>query len=305
MSGFIKKVGTTPVRGNGFIIDSFNTTDNKEFNAPSLRAVEDRTDNNLLLCGVFMNFPTGGQKVNGWQISDAIGYSGTPAQFNPVVGLYVPSGYHGTIISPQICAFDTSDFDTSASYSVTVIFADNDTTYTGKMENLTEEADPVADETLESKLRVRLGTFYNGGGFRPEIWNVSNSSLFIKAIKLEKGSSCTPVKMVGKEYGIFDLVKSYLSDKITTITGTFTTNASGEASAIVNYPTSFTKENCVVLSAGISDKDGNYHYYKTGSDKTSTREYVMLNDGYVNIYYQGTSTDASATLNYRVVLYKF
>jgi hypothetical protein len=202
-----------------------------------------------------------------------------------------------------------SDFDMDAVYSISVIFDDRETETIGKLENLTEAVHPVADETFDNKLRVRLSSFYNGGVLSLEIWNVSNSYVFIKSIKLEKGSSCTPIKTVGKEYGINGMIASYImnnvTDKFYTFTGTFTTNSNGEARANLAYPSGFSKENCVVLSAGISDKAGNYHYYKTGSDKLSTREYVMLSDGYVNVYYQGTSTDANATLNYRVVLYKF
>lgn len=51
MAKYIKKVGVTPTRANGFIIDSFNTGDDKRFNAPSINAVNQRlatTDSNIL-----------------------------------------------------------------------------------------------------------------------------------------------------------------------------------------------------------------------------------------------------------------
>lgn len=51
---FAKKVSDTVVKGFGEIIDSFNTGDNKHTNAPSLQAVIDRTDNNLLFNSEFV-----------------------------------------------------------------------------------------------------------------------------------------------------------------------------------------------------------------------------------------------------------
>lgn len=51
---FAKKVSATEVSGRGEIIDSFNTGDDKHTNAPSLQAVIDRTDNNLLFNSEFV-----------------------------------------------------------------------------------------------------------------------------------------------------------------------------------------------------------------------------------------------------------
>ena len=312
MSGFIKKVGVTPTRGNGFIIDSFHTTDNKEFNAPSLRAVEDRTDNNLLLCGLFVNATISGSKVNGWSIelNHSSSYTGSPAQFLPIAGLWLPAGYEGIIKSPYFSDFSGSTIDVDEQYSVTILYGSNsgiDNAQVAKIENITSGI--PAEVTLDGKLKIVIPTLRSGGRFWVYVFNLANSDMFIQGIKLEKGTTCTDFQLIGKDYGIYGMIDESISsaflNRFTTLTGTFTTNANGEASANLAYPSGFSKENCVVLSVGISDKTGNYHYYKTGSDKSSTREYVMLSDGYVNVYYQGTSTDASATLNYRIVLYKF
>ena len=48
----IKKVGASPIR-NGQVINSFVTGDNPELNAPSISAVEKRTNNNIFLSGDF------------------------------------------------------------------------------------------------------------------------------------------------------------------------------------------------------------------------------------------------------------
>ena len=312
MSGFIKKVGVTPTRGNGFIIDSFHTTDNKEFNAPSLRAVEDRTDNNLLLCGSFVNATISGSKVNGWsvELNPSSSYTGSPAQFLPVAGLWLPAEYEGIIKSPYFSDFAGDSVDIDEPFSVTILYGSNSglvNAQVAKLENITSRV--ATDTTLDGKLRVIITTFRSGGKVWFYVFNLTNADMFIQGIKVEKGTTCTDFQLIGKDYGIYGMIDESISsaflNRFTTLTGTFTTNSNGEASAILAYPSGFSKENCVVLSAGISDKTGNYHYYKTGSDKSSTREYVMLSDGYVNVYYQGTSTDANATLNYRVVLYNF
>lgn len=309
MAQFIKKVGTTPVRGNGFIIDSFNTNDNKQFNAPSLNAVEERTDNNLLFCGAFINFQTGGARVNGWENLAASDYSGSPAQFNPVAGLSVPGGYGGTLRSPYLCAFDMGDLDLTKPYSFTVIYNTESSGISGskvaKIENVVESSThPIVDVTLDDALRITIGTLYGGGKVNFGIDNLTQQTIFIIGIKMEQGATCTPFNLIGKDYAVSGAVENSINSKIATIRGTFLTNANGEASANINYPWSFYKENSAVIAVGITDSNGRYHYHKLSSDKTCTREYVILDDGYVNIYYQGTSADANSMLDYRIVLLK-
>lgn len=71
MAQFIKKVATTPVRGNGFIINSWNTNDNKELNAPSMAIVEERADNNLLFNSDFSLVNDGGRRsLYGWTFDE-------------------------------------------------------------------------------------------------------------------------------------------------------------------------------------------------------------------------------------------
>ena len=309
MAQFIKKVGTTPVRGNGFIIDSFNTNDNKQFNAPSLNAVEERTDNNLFFCGAFINFQANGTSVNGWDIIPAAGYSGSPAQFNPVAGISVPGGYIGTLRSPYFCSFDIGDLDLTKPYSFSVIYNIDRSGITGskvaKIENVVESSThPIVDVTLDDALRITIGTLYGGGKVNFGIYNLTQQPIFIIGVKMEQGATCTPFSLIGKDYAVSGAVENAISSKISTIRGTFLTNANGEASANINYPAGFWKENSAVIAVGISDSNGRYHYHKLSSDKTCTREYVILDDGYVNIYYQGTSADANSMLDYRIVLLK-
>ena len=306
MAQYIKKVGTTPVRGNGFIVDSFNTNDNKQFNAPSLNAVMERTDNNLLLCGLFVNFTNSGTKVNGWEVQPSSSYSGTPAQFLPVAGLWLPAGYNGVVKSPYFSAFDGSDVSADEPFSATILYGTNsglNNVQVAKIENFSSIS-PV-DVTLDDKLKITIPTLRSGGRFWVYVNNLTSADIFIQGIKLEKGTSCTDFQYVGKDYGIAGMVEDGISNKIATITGTFITNANGEASVNLNYPAGFSKSNCVVIAVGISDSNGRFHYHKISSDKTCTREYVICDDGCVNIYYQGTAADASSTLEYRVTLYKF
>ena len=109
MAQYIKKVGVTPVRGNGFIIDSFNTNDNKQFNAPSLRAVEEYFDNNILYASWFSAISRGGlgtdETVCGWSVNNPD--SNSPAQFTPVAGIVLQSG-RNYVKSPMYTAFDST-----------------------------------------------------------------------------------------------------------------------------------------------------------------------------------------------------
>lgn len=213
MGKYIKKVGVTPVRGNGFIINSFHTNDNKMFNAPSLGAVEDRTDNNLLFNGALINFRTGGFKVNGWNVVKATSYVGSEAVFSPLSGLIVPGGYQGTLVSPNYCASDSSDFDFTSPYSLSFLIGDlgSSDTVVGKIENILDTGvQPTIDTVLDERLKVSMDTFRSGGRLSIRIQNVTEDTLLIMAVKLEKGPTCTDIKMVGKEYG----VQSYVIDKI-------------------------------------------------------------------------------------------
>ena len=213
MGKYIKKVGVTPVRGNGFIIDSFHTNDNKMFNAPSLGAVEDRTDNNILFNGALVNFRSGGYNVNGWKVVKATTYVGSEAVFSPMSGLIVPGGYRGTLYSPSYCAIDSSDFDFTSPYSMSFLigaFGSSDTVL-GKIENIIETGmQPTFSEVLDERLKVTMDTFRSGGTLSLRIENLTEDTLLILAVKLEKGPTCTDIKMVGKEYG----VQSYVIDAI-------------------------------------------------------------------------------------------
>lgn len=211
MAQFIKKVGVTPVRGNGFIIDSFNTNDNKRFNAPSLDAVLDRTDNNLLLCGVFSNFQSGGLAVNGWSVA-------APGVFSPVVGLALPANFNGTVVSPKFTSPDTWTFRLNSEVtSLQIVFRTtsdmSSAPIVGKVENI-RLTNPQIDATLDGKLKVFVGSYSQGGGLTFTLENLTSSYLYIQAIKFEIGSSCTPIQYIGKEYGIYNVVKQY-SDNAT------------------------------------------------------------------------------------------
>ena len=241
MAQFIKKVGVTPVRGNGFIIDSFNTNDNKRFNAPSLDAVLDRTDNNLLLCGVFSNFQSGGLAVNGWRATNRTGYTGAPATFSPIVGLTLPANYEGYVTTPKFARLDGNSLDReNIAYSLQVVFgtvSPSSAGYTpiiGKMENKKGTSSPIIDETIDSKLRVQVGTFLGGGGLDIYFYNLTNAPLYINAVKFERGTSCTPIQENGKEYGIYNIVKQY-SDNATSNLVTKTANGVQQINGDDNY----------------------------------------------------------------------
>lgn len=316
MAQYIKKVAVTPVRGNGFIIDSLNTNDNEHFNAPSLALVKNNIDNNLLFNGAFLNFRGGGFKVNGWTIAKNALYVGAEAVFSASSGLIVPPGYKGTLTSPAFSCFDNSTLDLTKPYSLTVLFGvvGSSGEIVGKAENITNSAVmPIVLKIFDGKLKVTMNYIALGGALQLLIENIGSNALSIHGVKFEVGSSCTPFILNGKQYGVQNLVsdaiaakiKSDVTDKFSVLTGTLTTNASGEASVNLSYPSGFDVTNCVVISVAVSDKYGEYHFHKNGSDGTSTREYCVLRNGGISLYYQGTSTDASTTITYRVALYRF
>lgn len=316
MAQYIKKVAVTPVRGNGFIIDSFNTNDNKHLNAPSLALLEDNIDNNLLFNGAFLNFYGGGFKVNGWTIAKNALYVGAEAVFSALSGLIVPPGYKGTLTSPYFTAADNSTLDLTKPYSLTVLFGEMGTSeeVVGKAENITYSTSmPLVFKIFDGRLKITMNYIALGGCLQLHIENVGEDALSIHGIKFEIGASCTPFVVNGKQYGVQKAVsdaidakiKSNVTDKFSVLTGTLTTNANGEASVNLSYPSGFDVTNCVVISVAVSDKYGEYHFHKNGSDGTSTREYCVLRNGGISLYYQGTSTDASTTITYRVALYRF
>lgn len=223
MSQYIKKVGVTPVRGNGFIVDSFHTNDNKKFNAPSIGAVEDRADNNLLFSSAFSAFSSSGQKVNGWSIEASNSYTGDmPAAFLPVTGLMLPANFSGTLTSPRF--MPTNPYRSvykDRSYSLTILFRVGvlpDMTsepLVGKIENIINDTTYV--ETFGDSLRVEFSYIAANGRFTCDLYNLTEYPIHIDAIKYELGPTATSFETIGKDQGVIDTIAQMI-DNATNIT---------------------------------------------------------------------------------------
>lgn len=105
--------------------------------------------------------------------------------------------------------------------------------------------------------------------------------------------------------------KVYVKDDYAVLTGTITM-ASGTGSTTVNYPTGFTKNNCVVISYGQENADTknsyNFGYGIKSTDYTrgSMTRNVSLKDSNIeiSIYNPVVDGEGNKTYNYKIVLMK-
>lgn len=223
MGQFIKKVGTTPTRGNGFIIDSFNTNDDKQFNAPSIDAVLKRTDNNILFDANFSALDIGGidESVCGWTLTKA---SGIFAQFAPIVGVMINPTTKIVLKSPQYSDYQGlfavakyNEGREAPAFSISVLV--EQTTYPSgdpqpdpivvKFENIVSPYNVAAIPVYEDasgNFTLKVSQIL-GGSFSFTFDNTSSFSYSIKNIKVETGASCTPYKLYGKDAGTLDTMR--------------------------------------------------------------------------------------------------
>lgn len=198
MAQYIKKVSVIPVRGNGLIIDSFNTNNDKHSNAPSISAVQERTDNNILFGADLSAYAA---NEAGWSSVKMQGYVGAPITFAPIMGAIVPPNYDGQIKSPMMCDYNGKGGERSAPYSCTIGYKTTGDISVEptiiKIENFDETGKSGNVENL-----LELNVFISGAFFFIGIKNLSSSNVYISYIKLERGTSCTPFYQVGKDAAI-------------------------------------------------------------------------------------------------------
>lgn len=225
MSGYIKKVGTTPVRGNGFIIDSFHTNDNKALNAPSLNAVEGRTDNNLLYMGFLGSMSDGGVTSDtgasscGWKYSRATGNAAF-AGFAPVNGFMAMGGAKGVLQAPMISEFSVNTkaylgYTSGSNFSLSFLFMSisnpigEDIPLTlGKIENVTYLNREEKVFNYDDKLKISVATITEGGYFRINIECPDSQYGFaIPYIKLEYGATATKMHYANPLIGVQDAIE--------------------------------------------------------------------------------------------------
>lgn len=223
MAQYIKKVGTTPTRGNGFIIDSFNTNDDKQFNAPSIDAVEKRTDNNILFDANFSAIDTGGtdSSICGWTLTKV---SGIFAQFAPVSGVVISQQTKIVLTSPLYTDFQGlfinpkyNEGREAPPFSIAVQV--EQTSYPSgdpqpdpivvKFENIVYPYNIAAIPVYEDasgNFTLKVSQVM-GGSFSFTFDNTSEWTYCIRNLKVEVGASCTPYTLLGKDAGTLDTMR--------------------------------------------------------------------------------------------------
>lgn len=326
MATYIKKIATTPTRGNGFIVDSFNTTDNPSYNAPSLRAVEERNDNNLLyggnLTSSFIKKVGNVSNAQGWNVTKT---SNTGSfYFAETIGYNFLPGFVGYLSSPNFLAKNgiagTSEIGEELKFSLTVLYtvgsASSGTDFkTAKLENISLYPGPWPTEPFidESGVTVSLSSLHHNVYIKISVTGSSNIN--IKYIKLERGTTATPVSWVSKDPGIMQAslnaarvaLLSSENAYIFTVEGTFTTGSDGHASIQLDVPLDCTQSNTTVLSYGVIDGYDNLIFSENNAEYSVSRTSILI-DSSSNFYlrYLGTNAaDMSATLSYRVTFLKF
>lgn len=219
MAQYIKKVGETPVRGNGFIIDSFHTNDNKALNAPSLNAVEGRTDNNLLYMGnlgAIKSIGSSGLSAGGWTFTKDAGITAY-AGFTSVNGFMAGGGVKGILVAPFISSVsaEVSEFlgySSSANFSLSFLFksfqnpiGEEVPLTLGKIENVTYLNRETKVFNFDDKLKISILTLCEGGCCRIHVeCPDSDYGFAIPYVKLEYGATATKMHYANPLIGVQD-----------------------------------------------------------------------------------------------------
>lgn len=222
MAQYIKKVGVTPTRANGFIIDSFNTGDDPHYNAPSIYAVQEkldgidsefsdmtdeielRADNNLLFAGDFRALSQGGSEVaNGWSLSRISGTGNM--SWASVVGIVVGANTTISVRSPMYAPQDSTFAVHPISVSVLYKQMSGSGTLvdkTAKWENIQPPytVSSIPTYTESGVITLKITQIY-GGYFALQV-ATSSYMVGVKAIKVEYGEACTPIATAGRDAGV-------------------------------------------------------------------------------------------------------
>lgn len=306
----MKKIATTPVRGNGFIVNSQATTDNPDVNAPSLTQLN-KGDNNLLFGSDFTQ--AGASRV--WDITS--GGTGATPTFTAIAMVIPQSCKHniksatiGSVVTQAI--LDEWDLFTLSIYysasgdlSAPVYKASAQITKTELFTNPLNKAILSYNGT-----RIDLNT-YGGGKLIFSIYGdnadgSAQTTLYIKKIVFERGSG-SPIHGLNKDAGILGAIEG-VYDKFKVISGSITLPEDSDTSDVFagvykSYPTGFTKNNTYVLSAKFDDINGNFRFYDTANEHNCTRPWIVLEDEDINVSYYGSLLyEHGRTVNFKVLL---
>lgn len=225
MSQWLKKVGDTPLRSNGFILDSFATNDSKEFNAPSIRAVEERTDNNLIFGSNFRGVPSGAHddaSLCGWTIEGS-----DIDQFFKGDGIRIVGDMNGdttthTIYSPKFYLDNVHALDSAPAFSLSLEIEQGDYSsgedprdpFIAKLENIVSPYNPQSMPVFDDPrgyFEIKVNSILDGV-LAIDFINYSNKDFYIHWIKFEIGEACTSYHEINKDESTRDAILKAVND---------------------------------------------------------------------------------------------
>lgn len=199
---FAKKVSDTNVKGYGNIIDSFNTGDDRTTNAPSIAAVEKRTDNNLLINGELTSQQDISMYIEGETYSiktSLLGWTTPLSSSNS--GLLIPSS--GLVSFPTTLSqywYDSHQVDELKAAIPYLTFSFEYKVSGGSWNKVAktfniEEATSSTEISLVTVEAMTISLKPLVGGMAQVRFNQApNSDVYIRNVKLERGTSATEFK---------------------------------------------------------------------------------------------------------------
>ena len=202
---YIKKIDSIPLVDGGKVVNSFATNDDHKTNAPSMAAVENRDDNNLLFNGWFCN--TSNDLPLGWTFTKTSpgSYISSAGPYGVVIGNTVEGG----IRTPRyynVANVVESDFCISVTVCFSIGQSDPLTGRTVVCENvISSDTERVIVD--EDGFLMRFAGVIIGGCTGFYIKNVSGQSVFIHGIKIETGKKASKFITYSKDAEITNLIK--------------------------------------------------------------------------------------------------
>ncbi len=316
MAKYIKKVGVTPTRANGFIIDSFNTGDDKHFNAPSLAAVEKRlssTDSNILFNSDFTDTTRGGYGYGnngfpvGWERAgdrplNYLTNNGLVWTVNSLLDMV--SDITSPAILPDWLNNSSNYVDFNSYFPITVSI---------KYYTMVSGGDPgavsIASVTFTSKdpaRKILVNSFGDGASFYVDLLsngrlnfgltsNNPTTRFILMAVKAEYGENATPFVSTIKDAVIAEQIEK-LKSFIVVDKKTYTIGGTPPAGNVGSLAMDVSKTGYQPI--GIIGIQGNM-----GARLCVVDYYVSGNYAFIN-YYKAIGESASATINVDVLYMK-
>lgn len=267
---YIKKIESIPLVDGGNVINSFATNDNPKTNAPSIQAVIDRTDNNLLFNGNLRN-----NTKAGWVVSKSsgAGYISDAGPYGYVIG----NGTTGGIVTPYYSPVDSSIVNdpelSNILFSITVEYKIGSNSTSNPVRKAYCNGIKVNDTSVtvvdDSGFVLTLGTLLYGGRVSFSFNNASGDMVWLLGFKVEFGSKATDFDKYGKDAAVSYL----LNQKVNIPNGNLLPNGTNLNTFCTNredYGSWLLDTDHYSYSNLPSGFHGNGFLFLTGSNKSAT-----------------------------------